>query len=133
MTAPSAGRDPQTYAIIGAAMTVHRELGPGFLEVVYAEALRLELADLGIPFRSQVQLPVRFKGRHLTTRFRMDLLCFEQVVVEVKALRSIGGPEAAQLLNYLKASGCARGMLLNFGTGRLEYRRFVWSSADVTD
>ncbi len=128
-----ATRDPETYAIIGAAMTVHRELGPGFLEAVYAEALRLELADLAIPFQREVHLPVRFKDRCLATRFRIDLLCFEAVVVEIKALRTVAGTEAAQVLNYLKASGCARGLLLNFGGKSLEYRRFIWSSADSTD
>ena len=130
MATVTPAHDAQTYAIIGAAMTVHRALGHGFLEAVYAEALRLELVEREIPFRSEVPLPVHFKGRRLTTHFRVDLLCFDQVVVEIKALRSMAGIEAAQILNYLKASRCDRGLLLNFGGRSLEYRRFIWSFPD---
>lgn len=129
---PIPGTDPETYAIIGAAMEVHRELGRGFLEAVYAEALRHELATRAIPFQAEVTLPVLFKGRRLTTHYRVDLICYGRVVVELKALRDLGGGEAAQILNYLKASGLPKGLLLNFGAPRLEYRRFIWS-ADATD
>jgi len=118
-------RDLQTYAIIGAAMEVQRQLGPGFLEAVYAEALRCELSDRGIPFRAEVPFLVTFRGRRLAVGFRADLVCYGEVLVELKALRSITGTEEAQVLNYLKASGLSRGLLLNFGCRRLGYRRYV--------
>lgn len=108
-------------------MTVHSELGPGFHEAVYHEALALEFQARDIPARSEVRLPVLFRGRPLAATYRVDFLCFESVVVELKALGAVGGPEAAQLLNYLKTSGCERGLLLNFGARRLVYRRFVLS------
>jgi GxxExxY protein len=119
--------DPQTFAIIGAAIEVHRQLGNGFLEPVYREAMRLELAARAIPFHAEVQLPIFFKGRRLATSYRADLVCYDQVIVELKALRSVGGPEEAQVLNYLKASGLERALLLNFGSPSLEYRRLIRS------
>ena len=123
----SSSLDPQTYSIIGAAMEVHRELGCGFLEVVYREALWRELESRGVPFRSEVPLPVHFKGVRLPTGFRTDLICYGEVLVELKALRAIGGPEVAQVLNYLKASRLERGLLLNFGAPSLEFRRLILS------
>ena len=108
-------------------MEVHRELGRGFLEVVYREALWRELESRRVPFRSEVQLPVYFKGIRLPTGFRADLICYGQVLVELKALRVVGGAELAQALNYLKASRLERGLLLNFGASSLEYRRLILS------
>ncbi|HTO73825.1 MAG TPA: GxxExxY protein [Gemmatimonadales bacterium] len=117
--------DPQTYAIIGAAMVVHRELGPGFLEAVYHEALAVVLSARGVPFRSQVDLPIRFQGRPLISGYRADLICFDEIIVELKALSDLGGIEEAQLLNYLKAGGLRRGLLLNFGRKSLQLRRLM--------
>jgi GxxExxY protein len=98
--------DSQTFAVIGAAMEVHRHLGPGFLEAVYREAVRWELGDRHIPFQTEVHLPIQFKGRQLVTGYRADLVCYGQIIVELKALRHISTPEEAQVLNYLKARGC---------------------------
>jgi GxxExxY protein len=122
---PSVTRDPETYTIIGAAMRVHRELGCGFLEAVHREALRLALEADGVPRRSEVAFRIRFAGQPLRTLYRADLVCFDSVLVELKALRALTGLETAQVLNYLKASGLNRALLLNFGTPRPEYRRLV--------
>lgn len=118
-------RDPETYALIGAGMTVHSELGPGFLEPVYQEALAIELDDLKIPFEREVQIPVHYKGRLLASSYRADLVCFGSIIVELKAIKEIGNIEEAQLLNYLKATGLRKGLLLNFGATRLQVKRFV--------
>jgi GxxExxY protein len=119
--------DPRTYAVIGAAMEVHRQLGCGFLEAVYQEALEIELMGRGVPFRAQVELPIRYKGRVLKTFYKADVLSHEAVVVEIKALSQLGPAEEAQVLNYLKATGYETGLLLNFGRTSLQYKRYVRS------
>ena len=101
-------------------MAVHTELGCGFLESVYRHALMVELEARRIPFRTEVPFPVRYKERPLPLHYRADLVCFESVVVEVKALRAIGPIEQAQAINYLKASGLPRGLILNFGARSLD-------------
>ena len=131
-------RDPQTHAIIGAAMEVHRQLGHGFLEAVYQQALALEFSERGIPFRREVDLTVYYKGRALACEYRADFLCFDQVVVELKALGGLVSAHNAQVINELKATGYSVGLLLNFGAPSLEYLRFVRSqpekmSADYAD
>ena len=125
-------RDPQTYAILGAAMEVHRVLGPGFLEPVYADALTLELSERDIPFAREVVLPISYKGRPLAARYRADFVCYDRVVVELKALRACTSVEDAQVINYLKASGLDRALLVNFGARRLEYHRFTGATPEGT-
>lgn len=117
--------DPQTYQIIGAAMTVHAELGCGFLERVYKAALRLEFESRDIVFSKEVPLPVEYKQRILPLDYKVDFLCFNAVLVEVKAADSIHDRHVSQVLNYLKASRLKRGLLLNFGSTSLQHRRIV--------
>ncbi len=119
--------DPRTYAIIGAAMEVHRHLGCGFLEPVYQEALPIEFTKREIPFQREIKFPVFYKDVRLESFYRPDFICFNGVVVELKALARVGGIEEAQVINYLKTCGREIGLLLNFGTGSLEYRRFAFS------
>lgn len=116
----------EVFAIVGAAMEVHTEFGPGFLEAVYQEALELELTTRGVPFTAQKPLSIWYKGRLLKKEYVADLYCHESIIVELKALDRIGGKEQAQLLNYLKASRAPVGLLINFGShGPLEWKRYV--------
>jgi GxxExxY protein len=121
-----ARRDPITYAILGAAFEVHRELGSGFLEAVYQEALALEFSLQNMPFQREVFLPISYKGKCLRTVYRADFVCFDCVVLEIKAKTELGEFEKAQIIHYLKATGLKKGLLLNFGCKSLEYRRFVF-------
>ena len=120
-------RDPQTRAIIGAAMEVHRQLGPGFLEAVYQEALAIELADRGIPFQRECELPIDYKARRLSCKYRADFVCYGDIITELKATQGLTGNDEAQVLHYLKATKLVRGLLFNFGRPSLEFRRFVFS------
>jgi len=122
---PDSIRDPQTYAIIGAAMEVHRVLGPGFLEGVYRDALKVELTIRGIQHATEVEFAVFYKGSRLDGHFRSDFVCANSIILEIKAMRNLGRAEEQQLINYLKVSGKPRGLLVNFGTASLEVRRFV--------
>jgi GxxExxY protein len=118
----------ECYRVVGAAMGVYNTLGPGFLEAVYQEALEIELAMCRIPFESQKELRICYKGQILKKAYVADFLAFEKVIVEIKALDQLTSREEAQLLNYLKATGLAVGVLLNFGcAGKLEWKRMVWT------
>ena len=121
--------DPRTFAIIGAAMEVHRQLGCGFLEAVYQEALAIEFAKRNIPFKREVRLPIHYKGQLLATVYCADFICFDSVVIELKALAHMSGTEEAQLINYLKATGYEVGLLLNFGARSLQHRRLALSKS----
>ncbi len=127
---PSSG-DSRTFSIIGAAMEVHRTLGCGFLEAFYRDALAIEFGLRSIPFDSEVACGVDYKGHHLRGHYRIDFVCYQAVIVEVKA-RAITGPgEEAQVLNYQATTGHQVALLLNFGGSTLDYRRFVLSQTRV--
>jgi GxxExxY protein len=110
-------------------MEVHRQLGCGFLEPVYQEALSIEFAKRQIPFVREVELPLEYKGQPLQTKYCADFICFDSVVVELKALARTSGTEEAQVINYLKATGHEVGLLINFGSRSLEHRRFILSKS----
>lgn len=109
-------RDPRTAPIIGAAIEVHRCLGPGLLESAYEECLCHELKLRGIPFERQVDLPVPYKGLLLGCGYKMDLIVNQEIVLELKAIERILPVHEAQLLTYLKLSGKHIGLLINFNT-----------------
>ena len=116
----------EVYAIVGAAMEVYNELGPGFLEPVYQEALEIELAASRIPFDAQKELRIIYKGRELKKTYQADAIAFGKVIVELKALDQLTSREESHVLNYLKATGLEVGLLINFGAeGKLEWKRLV--------
>ena len=122
--------DPQTFDIIGAAMMVHRVLGCGFLEPVYRAALQIELTARDIPHVAEVRLPITYRGHVLPLGYRVDFICFDKVLVEIKALPATGPIEQAQVINYLRAANRQRALLINFGTTSLQYKRLVWGLSD---
>jgi GxxExxY protein len=116
----------EVYAIVGAAIEVHREMGPGFLEPVYQEALEIELAGQGIPFESQKHLVIHYKSRRLEKTHVADLVVYGLILAELKALDRLSGREDAQILHFLKATCLRVGLLVNFGSpGKLEWKRFI--------
>jgi GxxExxY protein len=118
----------EVYAVVGAALEVYNELGPGFLEAVYQEALELELAQRKIPFESQKQLQLQYKGIPLKKEYKADVLTHGIGVVELKAISALTNHDFAQLLNYLKATRCPVGLLINFGhPEKLQWKRAVWT------
>ena len=116
----------EVYAIVGAAMEVYNELGQGFLEPVYQEALEIELGERRVSFEPQKELRIRYKGRVLKKTYTADLIAFGKVIVELKALDKLTSREESQLLNYLKATGLEVGVLINLGAeDKLEWKRLV--------
>ncbi len=105
----------ETYLIRGAIFEVYTEMGCGFLEPVYQECMELELAMRGIPFSAQRALELRYKNDVLTQKYKPDFICFEKVIIEVKAVREVAPEHRAQVFNYLKATGMRLGLLVNFG------------------
>ena len=120
-------RDKKTYVIIGAAMEVHNELGNGFLEAVYQEAMEKELAYQEIPYKSQPQVRINYKGEPLKKKYEPDFICYDEVIVEIKAMDRLSSNEYAQIINYLKATKLKVGLLINFGCKSLEQKRFVYN------
>jgi GxxExxY protein len=115
----------ESYKIIGAAMEVHRELGKGFLESVYQEAIEIELTALQIPFRKEVPLNIKCKNINLSKYFVADFVCFEKIILELKSIPDLSIEHTSQVFNYLRATDMKLGILINFGAKSLQYKRIV--------
>ena len=115
----------ESYAIIGAAMEVHRTLGNGFLESVYQESLGLEFNKRKIPFSKEKILELFYKGDKLSKYFVADFICFEKIVLELKSVSVLTNEHEAQAFNYLKATQMKLALLINFGASSLQYKRIV--------
>ena len=115
----------ECYRIIGACMAVHRELGHGFLEHVIQEALAMELDYQRIPFVREQELNIKYRGIELNKIYKADFVCYNGIIVELKAIRELSNDHIAQLINYLKATNLKVGLLINFGTPSLQHKRLV--------
>ena len=113
----------ESYGIIGAALEVHKVLGCGFVEVVYQEALEEEFKKRNIPFEREKELLVNYKGKTLLKTFRADFICYDKIIVELKAVSEFTDDHYAQIYSYLKASKMSLGILINFGKANLDYYR----------
>ena len=117
----------EAYQIIGAAMEVHKELGHGFLEAVYQEALAIEFQKQGIPFEKEKLLNIYYKDVKLNKHYSADFICYNNIVVELKAIKELSNNDQSQAINYLKATGFELAILINFGSKSLQYKRIVLS------
>jgi len=118
----------ESYAIVGACFEVYKEKGCGFVEAVYQECLSIELEHQGIPFVAQQQLDLYYRERKLAHIYKPDFVCFEKIVIEIKAVTKLVDEHRAQVMNYLKATGFQLGLLVNFGHyPKIEYERIVSS------
>ena len=115
----------ESFKIIGACMKVHRSLGAGFLEAVYEEALEKEFLNQNIPFKRQLKLELYYENEKLNKYYRADFLCYDSIILEIKAVTYIPDTFYAQLKKYLKCSNMELGMLINFGTPSLTYKRII--------
>lgn len=116
----------EVYAIVGAAQEVYYQLGTGFLEAVYQEALEVEMNRRKIPYEPQKQLFINYKGTILKKEYYADFVCYEKIIVEIKAESALVGRDVSQILNYQKAAKMRVGLLFNFGSiGKLEWNRYV--------
>ena len=115
----------EVYKIIGCCYEVHKNLGFGFLEAVYQEALLLEFTQAGIPFQKEKVLDITYKGRLLDKKYVADFICYNDIILELKACDSLAENHIAQVLNYLKATNKKLGLLINFGQSSLVYKRLV--------
>ena len=115
----------EVYRIVGAAMEVSNNLGCGFLEAVYQEVLGIEFSDAEIPFEAQKRIVITYKERVLSREYIADFICFQQIIVEIKALKRITEVEEAQLINYLRAAKLPVGLILNFGGTQMEWKRYA--------
>jgi GxxExxY protein len=113
------------YQIIGACMDVHKQLGCGFLEAVYHEALGIELTKRNVPFEKEKKLNIYYREQLLEKSYRADIVCYDKIIIEIKATSELTSEHTAQLLNYLAATQLKVGYLINFGTPSLQYKRLI--------
>ena len=124
----------ESYAIIGACFEVYKDKSCGFLEPVYHEGLQIELESQQIPFLSKPPQTLQYRGRTLIQTFYPDFVCYEKIILEIKAVCALCDEHRAQILNYLGATGCKLGLLVNFGHyPRLEYERLLPRSQEPVD
>jgi GxxExxY protein len=116
----------ESYKLVGACMEVHKELGMGFKEAIYKDALEIELKATQIPFPRQKPYIIRYKGKILPRKYFADFVVFDSIIVEVKATPVIINPFVYQTINYLKASGIKLGLIVNFGGKSLSYKRVIF-------
>ena len=117
----------ESYKIVGACFEVYNSMGCGFLEAVYQECLSIEFSNQAIPFKAQVPLELTYKGQVLQQKYIPDFICFDKVILEIKALKELCDQHRAQVHNYLKATGYRLGLLVNFGQHpELQYERIVY-------
>ncbi len=120
----------ESYQIIGACFEVYKDKGSGFLEAVYQECLAIEFADRGVRFVEQSRLNLEYKGRVLRLTYEPDFLCFDKIILEIKAVKNLADEHRAQVINYLKATDKKLGLLVNFGHyPMIEHERFVNQSS----
>lgn len=115
----------ESFDIIGCAMRVHNELGNGFLEAVYQEALEMEFLDSEIPFIREKSIDVFYKNKLLRKKYIADFVCHDEIIIELKASEKLCDEHTSQVLNYLKATKSKLGILINFGSDSLEFKRIV--------
>ncbi|MDN5328493.1 MAG: hypothetical protein PWP35_280 [Bacteroidales bacterium] len=115
----------ESYKIIGCCFEVYNELGPGFLEAVYQEALALELSKQSVPYIAQAEMNVFYKGIELRKKYYPDFLCYDNIILEIKAMESLSPADEAQIINYLKGTNSPLGLLVNFGGEKFQYKRFA--------
>lgn len=115
----------ESYKIIGACIAVQNELGEGFLEAVYQEALEIEFRLRGIPYEREVELDIFYKDQLLMKKYQADFICYDEIIVELKALSALESAHKAQLINYLKVTNMPLGLLVNFGQSSLVSHRIV--------
>ena len=116
----------ESYEIIGACMDAHAQLGCGFLEPVYQEAAAIEFSLRKIPFIKEQELKIKYKDILLNKTYIADFVCYDKIIVEIKAVDALTTQHEAQVINYLKATNFKLGLLINFGEEHLTYKRLAW-------
>ena len=118
--------EKETYKIIGSAQEVHRELGSGFLEMVYHDALEIEFNKMRIPFKREFPIPVYYKNEKMNRNYSVDFYCYDRIIIEIKAVKTITEIHHSQVFHYLKATGKRLGLLINFGEPSLKVKRIIY-------